>query len=243
MKFLTRRFAKAPEGTAALFFIQIFSTLGFAVLYSTLVLYATKHLQSRRKDGHDVDGCVRRFQLRPAPVRRLPGRPFPFEPQSVCREHGGAGRRLRMHRDRHARVVLRRARPFPHRQRPQCHLHQHDAHAALYPGGSAPRRRFPLELRRHECRLLRRVQRRRLFPGDPELLEPLHLRHARQFRRHHPRPVLRGRRWPTATRRCSRRRRSSSSCASSPASAFSSASSPSSGLCSSDPAAPKRYSR
>ena len=28
-----------------LFFIQIFATLGFAVLYSTLVLYATKHLQ------------------------------------------------------------------------------------------------------------------------------------------------------------------------------------------------------
>src|SRR5204862_6515088 len=26
-------------------FIQIFATLGFAVLYSTLVLYATKHLQ------------------------------------------------------------------------------------------------------------------------------------------------------------------------------------------------------
>jgi POT family proton-dependent oligopeptide transporter len=45
MKFLTRRFAKAPEGTAVLFFIQIFATLGFAVLYSTLVLYATKHLQ------------------------------------------------------------------------------------------------------------------------------------------------------------------------------------------------------
>jgi POT family proton-dependent oligopeptide transporter len=45
IKFLTRRFAHAPEGTAALFFIQIFSTLGFAVFYSTLVLYATKHLQ------------------------------------------------------------------------------------------------------------------------------------------------------------------------------------------------------
>ena len=41
MKFLTRRFSQAPEGTAALFFIQIFATLGFAVLYSTLVLYAT----------------------------------------------------------------------------------------------------------------------------------------------------------------------------------------------------------
>ena len=47
MNFLKRRFAHAPEGTAALFFIQIFATLGFAVLYSTLVLYATKHLHSR----------------------------------------------------------------------------------------------------------------------------------------------------------------------------------------------------
>src|ERR1043165_1201417 len=45
MNFLTRRFAKAPEGAATLFFIQIFSTRGFAVLYSTLVLYATQHLQ------------------------------------------------------------------------------------------------------------------------------------------------------------------------------------------------------
>ena len=44
MNFLKRRFSAAPEGTAALFFIQIFATLGFAVLYSTLVLYATKHL-------------------------------------------------------------------------------------------------------------------------------------------------------------------------------------------------------
>jgi proton-dependent oligopeptide transporter, POT family len=45
MQSIKRRFAAAPEGTAVLFFIQIFSTLGFAVLYSTLVLYATKHLQ------------------------------------------------------------------------------------------------------------------------------------------------------------------------------------------------------
>jgi POT family proton-dependent oligopeptide transporter len=45
MQSLKDRFSKAPEGTAVLFFIQIFSTLGFAVLYSTLVLYATKHLQ------------------------------------------------------------------------------------------------------------------------------------------------------------------------------------------------------
>jgi POT family proton-dependent oligopeptide transporter len=45
MMSIKRRFSAAPEGTAALFFIQIFATLGFAVLYSTLVLYATKHLQ------------------------------------------------------------------------------------------------------------------------------------------------------------------------------------------------------
>ncbi len=40
-----KHLSKAPEGAAVLFFIQIFATLGFAVLYSTLVLYATKHLQ------------------------------------------------------------------------------------------------------------------------------------------------------------------------------------------------------
>ena len=45
MKVLKRVRALIAEGTGALFFIQIFSTLGFAVLYSTLVLYATKHLQ------------------------------------------------------------------------------------------------------------------------------------------------------------------------------------------------------
>src|SRR5438477_7740344 len=44
MKSLKGRFSAVP-GTAVLFFIQIFATLGFAVLYSTLVLYATKHLQ------------------------------------------------------------------------------------------------------------------------------------------------------------------------------------------------------
>jgi POT family proton-dependent oligopeptide transporter len=33
-----------PEGAGALFLIQIFSTLGFSILYSTLILYATKGL-------------------------------------------------------------------------------------------------------------------------------------------------------------------------------------------------------
>jgi POT family proton-dependent oligopeptide transporter len=61
MKFLTRRFAKAPEGTAALFFIQIFSTLGFAVLYSTLVLYATKHLHLGVKEATALMGVFGAF--------------------------------------------------------------------------------------------------------------------------------------------------------------------------------------
>jgi hypothetical protein len=38
MKSLKRLFSAAPEGTAALFFIQIFATRGFAVLYSTFLL-------------------------------------------------------------------------------------------------------------------------------------------------------------------------------------------------------------
>ena len=61
IKFLTRRFAKAPEGTAALFFIQIFATLGFAVLYSTLVLYATKHLHLGVKEATVLMGVFGAF--------------------------------------------------------------------------------------------------------------------------------------------------------------------------------------
>src|SRR3954468_5162030 len=61
MKFLSRRFARAPEGTAVLFFIQIFSTLGFAVLYSTLVLYATKHLHLSTKEATALMGVFGAF--------------------------------------------------------------------------------------------------------------------------------------------------------------------------------------
>ena len=61
MKFITRRFAAAPEGTAVLFFIQIFATLGFAVLYSTLVLYATKHLKLGVKEATALMGVFGAF--------------------------------------------------------------------------------------------------------------------------------------------------------------------------------------
>src|SRR5256714_12514359 len=56
-----RRFSAAPEGTTALFFIQIFATLGFAVLYSTLVLYATKHLQLSVKAATTLMGVFGAF--------------------------------------------------------------------------------------------------------------------------------------------------------------------------------------
>ena len=61
MNFVKRRFASAPEGTAALFFIQIFSTLGFAVFYSTLVLYATKHLHLNTKVATTLMGVFGAF--------------------------------------------------------------------------------------------------------------------------------------------------------------------------------------
>ncbi|MDT8998623.1 oligopeptide:H+ symporter [Paucibacter sp. APW11] len=44
MTTLSARLAQIPPGSAVLFFIQTFATLGFAVLYSSLVLYATEHL-------------------------------------------------------------------------------------------------------------------------------------------------------------------------------------------------------
>jgi len=56
-----RIFSAAPEGTAVLFFIQIFSTLGFAVLYSTLVLYATKHLNLGTKEATTLMGVFGAF--------------------------------------------------------------------------------------------------------------------------------------------------------------------------------------
>src|SRR5437588_12650591 len=61
MKFLARRFAKAPEGAAVLFFIQIFSTLGVAGLYSTLILYATKHLSLGVKEATTLMGVFGAF--------------------------------------------------------------------------------------------------------------------------------------------------------------------------------------
>src|SRR3954453_18930475 len=61
MSSASRLFSKAPEGAAALFFIQIFSTLGFAVLYSTLVLYATKHLQLGTKEATALMGVFGAF--------------------------------------------------------------------------------------------------------------------------------------------------------------------------------------
>jgi proton-dependent oligopeptide transporter, POT family len=55
------RSSKIPEGAGVLFFIQIFATLGFAVLYSTLVLYATKHLGFPAKKATAIMGVFGAF--------------------------------------------------------------------------------------------------------------------------------------------------------------------------------------
>ncbi len=55
------RLSHIPEGSAALFFVQMFSTLGFAVLYSTLVLYATKHLQFPQAKAAAIMGVFGAF--------------------------------------------------------------------------------------------------------------------------------------------------------------------------------------
>lgn len=49
------------SGTGALFFIQIFATLGFAVLYSTLVLYATKRLGFSESQANTMMGVFGAF--------------------------------------------------------------------------------------------------------------------------------------------------------------------------------------
>jgi proton-dependent oligopeptide transporter, POT family len=53
--------SRIPEGAAVLFFIQMFSTLGFAVLYSTLVLYTTKHLHFSDKLATSLMGVFGAF--------------------------------------------------------------------------------------------------------------------------------------------------------------------------------------
>ncbi len=51
----------APTGTGSLFFMQIFATLGFAVLYSTLVLYATKRLGFSEAQANTMMGVFGAF--------------------------------------------------------------------------------------------------------------------------------------------------------------------------------------
>ncbi|MEB0138964.1 MULTISPECIES: oligopeptide:H+ symporter [unclassified Undibacterium] len=58
---LKQKFAAIPSGSAALFFIQIFATLGFAVLYSTLVLYATSKLHFSIKEATAIMGVFGAF--------------------------------------------------------------------------------------------------------------------------------------------------------------------------------------
>jgi POT family proton-dependent oligopeptide transporter len=58
---LRSRLASIPQGTAALFFVQLFATLGFAVLYSTLVLYTTRHLDFSVREATAIMGVFGAF--------------------------------------------------------------------------------------------------------------------------------------------------------------------------------------
>ena len=55
------RLTEIPDGAGVLFFIQVFATLGFAVLYSTLVLYATQHLHFPAKEATTIMGVFGAF--------------------------------------------------------------------------------------------------------------------------------------------------------------------------------------
>ncbi|WP_374347655.1 peptide MFS transporter [Chitinimonas sp.] len=61
MSSLKQKLAGIPDGAASLFFIQMFSTLGYAVLYSSLVLYATKHMHLSDKDATALMGVFGAF--------------------------------------------------------------------------------------------------------------------------------------------------------------------------------------
>jgi POT family proton-dependent oligopeptide transporter len=56
-----RRLAGITPGAGALFCIQVFSTLGFAVLYSTLVLYTTRHLHFPARQASAIMGVFGAF--------------------------------------------------------------------------------------------------------------------------------------------------------------------------------------
>jgi len=58
---IKERFAHIPEGAGALFFIQIFATLGFAVLYFSLDLYTTKHLHFTAAEAAAITGVFGAF--------------------------------------------------------------------------------------------------------------------------------------------------------------------------------------
>ena len=61
MSSLANKIDSIPPGAGALFFIQIVATLGFAVFYSTLVLYATRHLDFSAGDAAMLMGVFGAF--------------------------------------------------------------------------------------------------------------------------------------------------------------------------------------
>ena len=137
---------------------------------------------------------------------------------------------------------LRGARALSDRQRAQRHVHQHDADAAVQAGRRPPRGRLPLELRRHERGLLRRLLGRRALPAHRRATRASSSSRPSATSWRSSSPPSTGRRWPTGTRRWWRRPTGASSRVASPrASPSSSVSCPSCGSCSSTRTAPRRW--
>ena len=97
MQAIKARISSVPEGTAALFFIQVFATLGFAVLYSTLVLYTTRHLQFSVKEATAIMGVFGAFNYglhlfggEPGTRARIAHEIAHAAPHEIRREHADA---------------------------------------------------------------------------------------------------------------------------------------------------------
>lgn len=61
MSYIKDKLTHVPEGAGVLFFIQMFSTLGFGVLYWTLDLYLTKRLHFSTKEAAAIVGVFGAF--------------------------------------------------------------------------------------------------------------------------------------------------------------------------------------
>ena len=156
---MKRLIDRIPEGAAALFFIQMFSTLGFAVLYSTLVLYTTGPLGFPVRQATAIMGVFGAFNYGLHLFGGYLGGRFLsnrnlFVAGMALQVAGSATIGLGTTDALYWGLAL-----FLTGSGLQRHLPEHDADPALRARGQSARGGVPVELRRHERRLLHRLHR------------------------------------------------------------------------------------